>query len=129
VYRIPSFVWGHVLSALLLGFIGGVFFNLTALLAFCGVMAGCALASALICRLWPGFAALGWKLWLVAAIANPLFLVAAFFAIQDLDCLTGAKTGWDCLFSEAYPMAMAICLIPPLFGLAVRWLAGKAVKS
>jgi len=125
VRRIPSFVWGHVLSALLLGFIGGALLDLTAVLIFCGVMAGSALISALICWRWPGFAGSGWKLWLIAVVANPLFLVAAFFSVQELDCLTGAKTGWDCMFSDAFPAVMVICLIPPPIGLAVRWLAHR----
>ena len=127
--RIPPFVCGHVLSALLLGFVGGALLNLTALLIFCGVMAGSALASAFVCWLWPGFAGPGWQLWLVGAIANPLVLVAAFLAYQNLDCLIGQKTGWDCMFSEAYPMVMAICLVPPVVGLAVRRLAGRRAKS
>ncbi len=127
--RVPSFVYGHVLSALLLGFVGGAFLNLTAVMIFCGVMAGGALASAVVCWLWPGFAGAGWKLWLVGVIANPLFLVAAFFAVQSYDCLVGEKTGWDCLFSEAYPQTMGICLVPPVVGLAVRWLASRRAMA
>jgi hypothetical protein len=129
VRRIPSFVYGHVLSALLLGFVGGAFLNLTAVVIFCGVMAGCALASAFVCWLWPGFAGSGWQLWLVGAIANPLILVAAFLAYQNFDCLVGQKTGWDCMFSEAYPLIMAICLVPPAVGLGVRWLARPRAKA
>ena len=127
--RIPSFVYGHVLSALLLGFVGGALLNLTAVAIFCGVMAGSALASAFVCWLWPGLAGPGWQLWLVGTVANPLFLVAAFLAFQNYDCLVGQKTGWDCMFSDAYPVAMGICLIPPLIGLAVRWLARRRAKA
>ena len=114
-----------MLSALLLGFAGGAMLDLKAVLVFCGVMAGCALASALVCRLWPGFDGAGWKLWLVGVIANPLFLTATFFAYQDRDCLIGAKTGWDCMFSQAFPLGMAICLVPPPVGLTLRWLARR----
>ena len=126
--RIPSFVYGHVLSAFLLGFVGGVFLNLEALLVFCSVMAGSALVSALVCWRWPGYAGAGWKLWLVGVIASPLFLVAAFLVAQDYECLTGSKTGWDCMFSDMYPLMMGVCVIPPLIGLAVRWLARHVVS-
>jgi hypothetical protein len=125
VRRIPSFVWGHVLSALLLGFVSGAMLNLAAVLSLSGLLAFSALVSAGLCWRWPGFAGPGWQLWLVGVIANPLFLTAAFFSYQELDCLTGAKTGWDCMFSQAFPMAMGICLIPPLIGLAARWLARR----
>jgi hypothetical protein len=129
VRRIPSFIYGHVLSALLLGFFSGAFLDVRAVAVFSAVMAGCALVSGLVCWLWPGFAGPGWQLWLVGVIANPLFLAAAFFAYQDFDCLVGRKTGWDCLLSDAYPLAMGICLVPPLIGLAVRWLAGRRSKA
>jgi hypothetical protein len=55
--------------------------------------------------------------------------VAAFLAFQNYDCVVGQKTGWDCMFSGAYPLVMGICLIPPLIGLAVRWLASRRAKA
>ncbi len=127
--RIPAFVYGHVLSALLIGLIAGAFLDLKAVLIFSSVMAGCALASAIICWMWPGFSGPGWQLWIAGVIGNPMFLVAGFFAYQELDCLTGAKTGWSCLFSDVYPMLMGACLVPPLLGLVVRWLPGLRPKS
>src|SRR5262249_42203500 len=39
VRRIPSFFWGHVLSALLLGLTGGAFLNVQAVMMFSGTMA------------------------------------------------------------------------------------------
>jgi hypothetical protein len=132
VRRIPSFIYGHVLSALLLGLTGGAFLDVQAVLMFSGAMAVSALVSGLVCWRWPGFAGPGWQLWLVGTIANPLFLIAAFFAYQDFDCMVGRKSGWDCLLTDLEPTVMGICLVPPLIGRAVRWLAGrgsKAVKS
>jgi hypothetical protein len=129
VRRIPSFVWGHVLGALLIGMIAGAFLDLRAVLTFGGAMAVCALASAFVCGLWPGLSGAGWQLWLVGVIANPLFLAAVFFAYQDIDCLVGVKTGWDCMFASIEPMVMGVCLVPPLVGLAVRWLAGMSVPA
>jgi hypothetical protein len=128
VRRIPSFIYGHVLSALLLGLTGGAFLDLRAVAVFSGVMAGCALVSGLVCWRWPGFAGSGWLLWLVGTIANPLFLVAAFFTYQDFDCLVGAKTGWNCMLASLEPSVMGVCLIPPLIGLVVRWLAGRRAR-
>jgi hypothetical protein len=129
VRRIPSFLYGHVLSALLLGFIGGAFLDLWAVAVFCSVMAGSALVSGLICWWWPGFAGAGWKLWLVGVLANPLFLVSAFFAYQDFDCLVGKQTGWGCMLTDLEPTVMSVCLVPPLIGLVVRGLAGRAARS
>jgi len=129
VRRIPSFVYGHVLSALLLGAVGGAFLDLKAVMIFGGVMATSAIASAFVCWLWPGFAGPGWQLWIAGVIGNPLFLVAAFFAYQDLDCLIGNKTGWNCMFSDIGPFTMGVCLVPPLFGLALRWLASRRAMA
>jgi hypothetical protein len=129
VRRIPSFVYGHVLGALLIGLIAGSFLDLKAVAIFGGVMAACALASAFVCWLWPGYGGPGWQLWIAGAIGNPLFLVAAFFAYQDYDCLVGNKTGWGCMFADAEPLVMGACLVPPLIGLAVRWLARPRAKA
>jgi hypothetical protein len=125
VRHVPSFVYGHVLGALLLGFVAGAFLDLRAVMVFGSSMAAGAIASALVCWLWPAFAGPGWKLWLVGAIANPVFLAAAFFAYQDIDCLLGTKTGWGCMFANVEPTVMGGCLVPPLIGLAVRRLARR----
>ena len=127
--RIPSFVWGHVLGALVIGFVAGSFLDLKAVMTFGGVMAASAIASAFACWLWPGFAGPGWKLWIAGAIGNPLFLVAAFFAYQDIDCLLGTKTGWGCMFASVEPLVMGVCLAPPLIGLAVRRLARRRAAA
>src|SRR5206468_6351060 len=127
--RIPPFVYGHVLAALVIGLVAGSFLDLRAVINFGGAMAGSALVSALMCWLWPGFAGVGWKLWIVGVLTNPLFLAAAFFAYQDIDCLVGTKTGWGCMFASIEPMVMGVCLALPLFGLAVRWLAGRSTKG
>jgi len=129
VRRIPSFVYGHVLGAMLIGFVGGSFLDLEAVMTFGGGMAASAIASSFVCWFWPGFAGAGWKLWIAGGIGNPLFLASAFFAYQDIDCLLGTKTGWGCMFASVEPQVMAACLVPPLIGLAVRWLAGRRAKS
>jgi hypothetical protein len=129
VRRIPPFVYGHVLGALLIGLVAGSFLDLKAVMTFGGAMAAGALVSAIICRRWPGFAGPGWQLWIVAVVGNPLFLAAAFFAWQDIDCLLGTKTGWGCMFAGIEPLVMAVCFAPPLVGLAVRWLATRRAKS
>jgi len=129
VRRLPSFVYGHVLAALLIGGIAGSFLDLTAVAIFAGTLAASAVASAFVCWLWPGFAGPGWQLWLAGVVGNPLFLVAAFFAIQDYECLIGTKTGWNCMFSDASLLAMGVCLGPPLVGLAVRRLASRRATA
>lgn len=127
--RVPSFVYGHVLAALLIGLVAGSFLDLKAVMVFGSGMAAGAIASALVCWLWPGFAGPGWQLWIAGVIGNPVFLGAAFFAYQDIDCLLGTKTGWGCMFASIEPQVMGACLVPPLVGLAVRWLAGRRARS
>ena len=127
--RIPSFVYGHVLGAMLMGVAAGAVLDARAVAVFSGIMGISAAASAFVCRYWPGFAGPGWQLWIAGVVGNPMFLVAGYFAYQELDCLIGKKTGWSCLFSDVYPMLMGACLVPPLFGLVVRWLPGLRPKA
>ena len=127
--RIPSFVYGHVLAALLIGFVAGSFLDFKAVMMFGSGTAAGAIASAFVCWLWPGFAGPGWQLWIAGAIGNPLFLAAAFFAYQDIDCLLGTKTGWGCMFASIEPTVMACCLAPPLIGLAIRRLTRRRTTA
>jgi hypothetical protein len=129
VRRIPSFVYGHVLGALLIGIVGGAFLDLTAVMVFGGGLTVSAAASAFVCWWWPGFAGAGWKLWLAGTFGNPLLLVGGFFAIADWECLVGGETGWNCMFAEVGPLAVGVCLLPPLFGLALRWISTRRAKS
>lgn len=121
---LSPFVYGHVLGALLIGAVGGSFLDLRAILTFAAAMAVGAAASAVVCRWWPGYDAPGWRLWLAGALGNPLLLVALGFSIDSYDCLTGKRTGWDCMFSDIGPIVVGVCVLPPLFGLALRWLWG-----
>jgi hypothetical protein len=129
VRRVPSFVYGHVLSALLIGVIGGAFLDLTAVMVFGGVLTASAAASAAVCWWWPGFAGAGWKLWLAGALGNPLLLMRGFFAVVDWECLVGSKSGWNCMFAEVGPLALGVCPAPPLLGLAVRWISTRHAKN
>ena len=80
-----------------------------------------AAASAMVCNWWPGYAAPAWRLWLSGALANPLLLVALGFSLDSYECLLGKRTGWGCMFADIGPMVVGICLIPPLFGVGLRW--------
>ena len=119
--RIPSFVYGHVVGALIVGAVSGAFLDWQAVASFAGLLAANAVIGSLICWRWPGFEAPGWKLWLVATFANPLMLSAIAFSIDQYECLVGQRTGWNCLFSEVGPLTVMACLPSPLIGLAVRW--------
>lgn len=120
--RLSPFVVGQVLGALLIGAIGGSFLDLRAIFTFAIAMAVGAAASAIVCRWWPGYDAAGWRLWLTGALANPLLLVALGFSVDSYECLLGKRTGWNCMFADIGPLVAGICLLPPLLGLAVRWL-------
>ena len=127
--RIHPFVYGHVVGAFLVGGAAGAFLDLKAVLVFSSLLAVNAVIGSLVCWWRPGFEAAGWKLWLVATIANPLMLSAIAFTISSYDCLVGTRTGWNCLFSDAGPDIIAACLPSPLIGLAARWLWRRRPRS
>jgi hypothetical protein len=122
---VSPFVYGQVLGALVIGAVGGSFIDGKAIFTFAIAMAIGAAASAMVCRWWPGFDGRAWQLWLTGALANPLLLVALGFAIEEYDCLLGKRTGWNCMFSDIGPMVVGVCLLPPLLGIALRWLWGR----
>jgi len=74
---VSAFATGQVGGALLIGALGGTFVNASSILSFAIAMGVGALASVMICRIWPGWDGSGWQLWLVGALANPLLLVAS----------------------------------------------------
>ena len=125
--RIAPFVFGHVMGALAAGAVAGAFLDLEAVLVFSSVLAASAVVSAVVCWRWPGFDAAAWKLWLVGVIANPMFLAAVAFSVDQYECLIGRKTGWNCMFSDLGPMVAGMCLLPPIGGLL--WRAWKRWRA
>ena len=119
--RIHPFVYGHVVGAFMVGGVAGAFLDLKAMLVFSSLLAANAAICSLVCWWRPGFEAAWWKLWLVATFANPLMLSAIAFSIDQYDCLTGQRSGWNCMFSDVGPLTAMACLPSPLIGLAVRW--------
>lgn len=119
--RLPSFVYGHVIGALITGAIGGAFLDLKAVLVFGAVLAVGAVVSALVCWWRPKFDAPAWKLWLVATAANPVFIAGLVWTIDMRACLTGELKGWSCLFADVGLVAAAATLPSPVVGLIVRW--------
>ena len=118
--RIPPFVWGHLLGALIVGLVAGAFFDLEAMMVFPAVSIGGAIASTLLCWWWPKFDAAAWKVWLVATFANPLMLASLIWSVIQRKCLIDGNGGWDCMFADVGPFVAALCLPAPLIGLAVR---------
>jgi hypothetical protein len=118
--RIHPFVMGHLIGAVMTGAIAGAFIGPQA--AFMGalILLVGAVVSCLICQWWPGVEAPAWKLWLIGVLANPLFLVAVAFSIDQYECLIGQKTGWNCMFFDLGPKVAAMCLLPPIGGLLWR---------
>ncbi len=122
------FILGQVVSALLIGAVGGALINTASIESFSIIMAVAAAASAAICRWWPGYDGPWWQLWLAGAGTNPLLLVALSFSIDAADCVVGVRKGPGCLFSDIGPLVVGVCLIPPLFGIGLRWLWTGAAK-
>ena len=123
--RIHPFVLGHIGGALVAGAIAGTFFDAVAVATFAGILAANALLATLVCWWWPGLNASGWKLWLTASLANPLVLAGVAWSAIQYECFTGEKTGWNCMFDDLGPFAAGMGLLPPLFGLATRWLVRR----
>jgi hypothetical protein len=121
VRRIPSFVYGHVIGALVAGMVGGAFLDLKAVLAFSSILAAAAVMSSLICWWWPKFDAPAFKLWLAATAANPVLIAGIVWSVTYFGCLTGDLKGWDCLFSDVGWVSAAATLPSPVVGLIVRW--------
>ena len=119
---ITPFAIGHVLSALLIGALGGLFVSTASIVSFAIAMGFGALASVVICRIFPGEDGPGWQLWIVGSLFNPLLLVALFFTADASDCMFGKVKGAACLFDDIGPLVVAVCLLPPLIGIGVRWL-------
>lgn len=119
--RIPSFVYGHVLGALVAGVVGGAFLDLTAVMVFGSSAAAAAVVSALVCWWWPKFDASAWKLWLVATAVNPLLIAGLIWSLVSLDCILGTTRGWNCLFADVGWVVAVGTLPSPVVGLIVRW--------
>jgi len=119
------FVFGQVVSALLIGAVGGALINTASIESFSIMMAVAAAASATVCRWVPGYEGRWWQLWLAGAGTNPLLLVAFSFSIDAADCVVGARKGPACLFSDIGPLVVGVCLLPPLFGLGLRGILAR----
>ncbi len=123
----PAFAWGHVGGALVIGVAAGsVVDNGRAVWEFGGWMAGGALVSALVCWWWPGFAGRWWKLWPMAVLANPVFLIGLDWMWVDRACLLHYTGPWECMLTGIGPETATGCLPSPLLGLAARWVAGRS---
>ena len=118
--RIKPFVMGHLVAALLVGAGAGAFLAAEAMLiGGLGLLAG-AIVSSLVCQWKPGVEAPGWQLWLVAVLANPVFLAALVFMALDWECVLGNRRGWGCLVAAMAIIAAGLCFLPPLGGLLWR---------
>ena len=127
--RIPAFVWGDVVSALIAGVTVGAFVDSDALRIFPLVAVGNVLTGLLVCWWAFGFAAAGWKLWLTASVLNPLLIFGIVWTIQDYECLFAGKTGWGCILDEVGPFIAGISLVPPLIAVICHWLVRVIRKA
>ncbi|MBV8187457.1 MAG: hypothetical protein JOY64_12175 [Alphaproteobacteria bacterium] len=119
--RVSLFVCGMLGSALLIGVApAGTVLNPQGTVLFAAVMVAGAGFAAFVCSWWPGLDADGWKLWSVATLANPVFLVGVGYSIDQYDCLSGKVKGWDCMFTSFGLIVSFLCLVPPAIALALR---------
>lgn len=128
--HIPSFAYGHVIAAPVVGAVfGATLVHVNAVLALGAVLGAAAAISALVCWWWPGLDAPSLKLWAVATFANPLLLAGIAWTLYYADCLTGETKGWDCLFTDMGWLAVAATLPSPAVGLIVRFFWTRRRKA
>ena len=119
--QVPPFVVGYVVASFLIGAGVGITMDLQAAVFGAGLLVGGALVACLLCWWLLGFEAPWWQLLLAALFTNPTFVVALFFVIYDMGCLTGGRRGWECLGAALAIVTGGGALLTPLGGLAWRW--------
>ncbi len=128
-FRTP-FAYGMVGSAFVVGAIAGTLvLSLRGIVSLSASMAVGAAIAVLVCSWWPTQRAPAWKLWPAAVLFNPMFLIGAAYTIANYECFVGRATGWDCLLVDLGPFLCELCLIPPLFGLMLRWWRRRRLSS
>jgi len=119
--RPKIFASAMIVSALLIGVVFGVaLLNIRGTVLFSASMAAGAAIAAFICSWWPGLEQAAWKLWPMAIVTNPMFLLGVGYSIEKYECFVGRATGWDCILSELGLIFCALCLVPPTIGLVAR---------
>ena len=119
------FVVGHLLGAVVIGIVAGAMLGVPAAFAGAAGMAVGATVSCLVCWAWPGLGAKARFLWPIAVLANPVMLLALAMIVVDWDCLTGERTGWDCMAVAVAVIVAGLCLLPPFGGLLWRRWKGQ----
>ena len=115
--RSHPFAIGYVLSALLVGLVGGASLQSGQVAGIgAALLAAGAAVSCLVVRWKPGYEAPAWQLIPVALIANPVMLTALGFIASDAECLVGANKGWQCLGAAMAASVAIACLPPPVAG-------------
>jgi hypothetical protein len=127
---IHPFALGHVIAGLIVGAAAGAMASNPMMpLIGAGAVGGSAAVSTGVCWWRPGLEAAGWKLWLTAAVASPLMILALGYMATEWECLAGTRRGWNCLGAALAIMVAGVCLVPPFGGLLVRWIHRRSVKS
>ncbi|HYX03817.1 MAG TPA: hypothetical protein VE963_17120 [Reyranella sp.] len=125
--RLNPFAVGHVLGAVAIGAAIGSFEDWKAVALCVVIMGGNAIVSTLICWRWPGLGAPWWRLWPMATFVNPLMVAGIAWSLDQWECLTRVRTGWDCMLAFLGPLAIEACVPPPLIGLAARWWRARRI--
>jgi hypothetical protein len=63
----------------------------------------------------------GWKLWLVVVVANPVAVAALLFVGAGWQCVTGRIYDFGCIGPLYAGVIAAACFLPPSVGLMCRW--------
>jgi len=119
--RLHPFVAGHVVTALILGAVGGAMLDMQAALMGATLLGAGAAVSSLVCWWKPGLEAPAWLLVPAAILASPLMLLALGFVVAEAECLVGSRRGWDCVAAAIAVVVAGASLVPPFGGLLWRW--------
>ena len=126
--RIHPFVWGHVVTALIIGVAAGATLDAQAAGIGAALLTTGAIVSSVVCRWKPGFEAPAWQLIPAAILANPLMLLALGFMAVDYECVIGGRRGWNCIGAAIAILVAGVCLLPPFGGWLWRWWKRRAQK-
>ena len=120
----PFFV-GHITSAIVLGaLVGamvGVFGRLEGAAYGVALMGGAALVSAGIAAIGRGYDAPAGRVWLVATMGNPVFLLSLAILGSQWECFARPGLGAHCLPAVLLAVLVVVCCLTPCTGLLLRW--------
>ncbi len=126
MHAVPPFMAAQFITAVALGTAVGAFAGWQmALLGAGAIGGGTAISIVISAMIWPTQHVSGWKLALVAMLANPTMLLALLATGIGWQCAIGRMHDFGCIASFAGALVVIICLLSVCAGLLWRWWKGR----